>query len=114
MHLKFRYKTECPQAWLSLLSQFEKSKKMANPAKKNLLNIQLPYGMDRFYQRVTGKYMDETLEIEGKNHNVKFMTTNGSLRLQWEAIDKLFEPIVRKIIQKIDDVAETVTFSKFL
>ena len=69
--------------------------------------------MDGLFQRVTGKLITEVFKEEGSKHYVMFLPTNGALRLKWEAVEKLFDPIVNQILTEIETVESSVVFRRF-
>ena len=77
------------------------------------MNVALPFGIDQEFKEITGRNIVQVLKENGPRHHVQFIPTNGALRLKWEAVQKLFDPVVEQVLQAIENVDSAVLFRRF-
>ncbi|KAK1337304.1 hypothetical protein QTO34_001930 [Cnephaeus nilssonii] len=93
------FKRQRPAAWVDLTIAFEARKRTAGPHRAGALNISLPFSFIDFYRKQRGHNVETALRRSSVNF-VKW-SSQGMLRMSCEAMNELFQPTVRGIIQHI-------------
>ncbi|XP_074643650.1 heat shock 70 kDa protein 12A-like isoform X2 [Tubulanus polymorphus] len=96
----FRYRR--PAGWVDLMIAFESRKRAASPYKDNPLNVSLPFSLIDFYKKHKGGQV-ETAVRRYADPNVRW-SSQGMLRLMPDAMKKLFQPTLEKIVEVVGDV----------
>ena len=91
-----------PAGWVDLMIAFEAKKRTANTTKSNPLNMSLPFSFIDLYLKVTGKNVETAIKNFG-DPDVKW-SSQGMLRLGPAAMNKLFSPIVNKIVEHVKEM----------
>ncbi|XP_051895417.1 heat shock 70 kDa protein 12B-like [Pristis pectinata] len=94
------FKVKRPAAWVDLMIAFEARKRTVSPKRTNPLNISLPFSFIDFYRKQKGKSVEAALK-KSSNNLVKW-GSQGMLRILPEAVDELFQPTIRQVVQHID------------
>ena len=114
--LLLRFKTECPQQWLSLRTEFEKAKKSAGPVADDTndsadvkvdiaLTLSLPSALGTIYRDVNNTSLDD--DSCTKRTNVEGVEiSQGCLYLHRPAIKKMYTRVVDDIVALVQRVLQ--------
>lgn len=97
-----QFKSKRPAGWVDLMIAFEAKKRTASPNKTNQLNISMPYSFIDYYKKHKSSSIDSAVKKFG-NPNVKW-SSQGMLRIAPETMKELFAPVLRKIVEHIEDL----------
>ena len=95
------YMQECPDQWLALMITFERVKSSVNDGANCKLLIPLSWSIGSKHQQVMGTDIERVIN-SAASMGVRF--SNGALILQKQAIDRIFQPVVKHIIEHIDSL----------
>lgn len=98
MITEFRH--DNPSDWLQIMVSFEQKKRALDPGnKKQSVNVPLSFEFVNCYKSITKQ------DIKTLNHNgVKF--GSGMLRIPYDVMDGLFEPVVSGIVSHIKELLQ--------
>ena len=69
--------------------------------------------MDGKFRKITDKDIEDVFKDDGPKYGIQFVGRTGAMRLKWEAIQKIFDPIVNKVLDEIEKVGKAVTLAQF-
>eukprot|EP00062_Callorhinchus_milii_P022316 gi/632979985/ref/XP_007906775.1/ PREDICTED: heat shock 70 kDa protein 12B-like [Callorhinchus milii] len=96
------FKLKRPAAWVDLMIAFEARKRTASPNRPNALNISLPFSFIDFYRRHRSQSVEAA--IRRSTCNAVQWSSQGMLRLSPEAINQLFQPTIKQVLQHIENL----------
>ncbi|XP_065560751.1 uncharacterized protein LOC136027422 [Artemia franciscana] len=96
------FKMRRPASYVDLLIAFEARKRSASPFKCTPLNISLPFSFIDAFRKYRGKEVEAAIQKHNDPH-IRW-SSQGMLRLDQEAMRRLFEPTLTSIIEHIDSV----------
>jgi len=108
------FKRNRPAGWVDLIMAFESRKRVADPYHPKPLNVSLPFSFTDYHKRIKNVALDAAIKAYN-DKNVRW-TTQGMMRLMPEAMEQLFEPTLKNIVDTIEQVFNNpaVTGVKFL
>lgn len=104
--IMLQYRTKRPAGFVDLMIAFEARKRNASPYKDNPLNISLPFSFIDFYKKTKG-YSVETAIRKFNDPNIKW-SSQGMLRLNQEAMLRLFQSTINAIKGQITEVLDRI------
>ncbi|XP_015706869.1 heat shock 70 kDa protein 12B-like, partial [Coturnix japonica] len=98
------FKAQRPAAWVDLSIAFEARKRAAAPSRCGPINVSLPFSFIDFYRKQRGHSVEEAL----RRSDVKLVkwSSQGMLRMSAEAMNELFQPTVKCIVQHIESLLQ--------
>jgi len=101
------YKYKRPAGWVDLMIAFESRKRAASPFKNNPLNVSLPFSFIDYHKKFRGSQVESAIRKYG-DRDIRW-SSQGMLRLNPDAMRRLFLPTLEGIRQAIGDVLNDPT-----
>ncbi|KAK3856539.1 hypothetical protein Pcinc_037148 [Petrolisthes cinctipes] len=97
------FRQQRPAAYVDLMIAFESRKRNASPYRSNPLNIALPFSFIDLYRKFKGKDVEWAIKRQHERLGVRW-SAQGMLRVEQEAMRRLFIPTLNNITQAIEQV----------
>ncbi|XP_059821843.1 heat shock 70 kDa protein 12B-like isoform X2 [Hypanus sabinus] len=96
------FRLKRPAAWVDLMMAFEARKQSISHKLTTPLNISLPFSFTEFYRKHRGESVEAVLK-KCSNKLIKW-SSQGMLQISPQAVDELFQPTIRLVVQHIEAV----------